>query len=128
MSLADGASPWPDAHVVIAGVGVSGFAAADGLLQLGARVTVLDDAATEANADKGALLEVLGAAGLVVPLATGIWPWLTPLAAVGLGVLMVGAITTHLRFREYPNALAPLAVLLLAAFVAYGRVSVVPAS
>ena len=73
------------------------------------------------------LLEVLGAAGLVVPLATGIWPWLTPLAAVGLGVLMVGAITTHLRFREYPNALAPLAVLLLAAFVAYGRVSVVPA-
>ena len=46
---------------MIAGVGVSGFAAADGLLQLGARVTVLDDAATEANTDKGALLEVLGA-------------------------------------------------------------------
>src|SRR4051812_1806165 len=57
---ADGASPWPDAHVVIAGVGVSGFAAADGLLQLGARVTVLDDRADEANQDKGALLEVLG--------------------------------------------------------------------
>ena len=54
-------SPWPQAHVVVAGIGVSGFAAADGLLQLGARVTVLDDAATEANTDKGALLEVLGA-------------------------------------------------------------------
>ena len=74
------------------------------------------------------LLEVLGAAGLVVPLATGIWPWLTPLAAVGLGLLMVGAVATHLRHREYPHALVPLAVLLLAAFVAYGRVSVVPAS
>ena len=57
---ADGASPWDQVHVVVAGIGVSGFAAADGLLQFGARVTVLDDAATEANTDKGALLEVLG--------------------------------------------------------------------
>lgn len=57
---ADRTSPWPQAHVVIAGIGVSGFAAADGLLQFGARVTVLDDAATPANQDKGALLEVLG--------------------------------------------------------------------
>ena len=46
--------------MVVAGIGVSGFAAADGLLQFGARVTVLDDAATAANQDKGALLEVLG--------------------------------------------------------------------
>lgn len=74
MSLADGASPWPDAHVVIAGVGVSGFAAADGLLQLGARVTVLDDAATEANADKGALLEVLGATVRLGPGSTAALP------------------------------------------------------
>ncbi|HEY0216157.1 MAG TPA: UDP-N-acetylmuramoyl-L-alanine--D-glutamate ligase, partial [Cellulomonas sp.] len=74
MTLADGASPWPDAHVVIAGVGVSGFAAADGLLQLGARVTVLDDAATEANADKGALLEVLGATVRLGPGSTANLP------------------------------------------------------
>jgi UDP-N-acetylmuramoylalanine--D-glutamate ligase len=60
LSRADGASPWDRAHVVVAGIGVSGFAAADGLLQFGARVTVLDDAASAANADKGALLEVLG--------------------------------------------------------------------
>ena len=71
------------------------------------------------------LLEVLGAVGLVAPMATGILPWLTPLAAVGLGLLMVGAVATHLRFREYPNALLPLTVSLLAAFVVYGRVSVV---
>ena len=47
--------------MVVAGIGVSGFAAADGLLEFGARVTVLDDAATEANADKATLLETLGA-------------------------------------------------------------------
>ena len=57
---ADGASPWEQAHVVVAGIGVSGFAAADGLLQFGARVTVLDDVADASNSDKGALLEVLG--------------------------------------------------------------------
>lgn len=74
MRTADGASPWPDAHVVIAGVGVSGFAAADGLLQLGARITVLDDAATEANADKGALLEVLGASVRLGPGSTAALP------------------------------------------------------
>lgn len=74
MRTADGASSWPDAHVVIAGVGVSGFAAADGLLQLGARVTVLDDAATTANTDKGALLEVLGATVRLGPGSTATLP------------------------------------------------------
>jgi UDP-N-acetylmuramoylalanine--D-glutamate ligase len=57
---ADGASPWSQAHVVVAGIGVSGFAAADGLLEFGARVTVLDDRADSANSDKATLLETLG--------------------------------------------------------------------
>jgi UDP-N-acetylmuramoylalanine--D-glutamate ligase len=57
---ADGASAWQDVHVVVAGVGVSGFAAADGLLQSGATVTVLDERDDATNADKGTLLEVLG--------------------------------------------------------------------
>ena len=70
----DGASPWPQAHVVIAGVGVSGFAAADGLLQLGARVTVLDDAASAGNQDKGALLEVLGGTVRLGPGSTAVLP------------------------------------------------------
>ena len=74
LPTADGASPWPDAHVVVAGVGVSGFAAADGLLQLGARVTVLDDAATETNTDKGTLLEVLGATVRLGPGSTAVLP------------------------------------------------------
>ena len=70
----DGSSPWPTAHVVIAGVGVSGFAAADGLLQLGARVTVLDDAASPGNTDKGALLEVLGGTVRLGPGSTAVLP------------------------------------------------------
>jgi UDP-N-acetylmuramoylalanine--D-glutamate ligase len=57
---ADGSSPWQQAHVVIAGIGVSGFAAADGLLEFGARITVLDDRADQANSDKATLLETLG--------------------------------------------------------------------
>jgi UDP-N-acetylmuramoylalanine--D-glutamate ligase len=57
---ADGTSPWSQVHVVVAGIGVSGFAAADGLLEFGARVTVLDDRADPANSDKATLLETLG--------------------------------------------------------------------
>ena len=58
---ADRRSPWHEATVVVAGIGSAGFAAADALLELGARVTVLDDADTPANADRGGLLESLDA-------------------------------------------------------------------
>ncbi len=53
-------SPWAQAHVVVAGLGTSGFAAADGLWSLGARVTVLDDADSGENVEKATLLEKLG--------------------------------------------------------------------
>src|SRR3712207_6384671 len=42
-------------------------------------------------------LEVLGAIGIVLPALTGILPWLTPLAALGLVLTMIGAAFTHLR-------------------------------
>ncbi len=74
LSQADGASPWDQVHVVVAGIGVSGFAAADGLLQFGARVTVLDDLVTEANDDKGKLLEVLGGTVRLGPGSTATLP------------------------------------------------------
>ncbi len=47
--------------MVVAGTGVAGFAAADGLCEFGARVTVLEDNASDSNVEKGQLLEVLGA-------------------------------------------------------------------
>ena len=52
-------SDWSRVHAVVAGLGVSGYSAADGLLSLGARVTVLDE--SDAHADKAAILETLDA-------------------------------------------------------------------
>ena len=57
MHAANRLSDWGRANVVVAGLGVSGFAAADGLMSLGANVTVLDE--SEAHADKATLLEAL---------------------------------------------------------------------
>ncbi|HYI55291.1 MAG TPA: UDP-N-acetylmuramoyl-L-alanine--D-glutamate ligase [Microlunatus sp.] len=67
-------SPWPQAHVVVAGIGVSGFAAADGLLEFGARVTVLDDGADDVRRDKATLLETLGATVRLGPGSTATLP------------------------------------------------------
>ena len=72
-------------------------------------------------------LEVLGAIGVVLPALTGILPWLTPLAALGLVLLMVGAALTHLRRTEYGNVAVNALLLILAAFVVYGRFFALPA-
>jgi len=53
--------PWADVRAVVAGIGVSGFAAADALVHLGAQVTVLDERAGETQQDKATVLEMLGA-------------------------------------------------------------------
>jgi uncharacterized membrane protein YphA (DoxX/SURF4 family) len=66
-------------------------------------------------------VEVLGAAGLIVPAALGIWPILAPLAAVGLVLVMIGAIATHLRLDEANRLAAPIVVLALALVVAIER-------
>jgi uncharacterized membrane protein len=71
-------------------------------------------------------LEVLGAIGVVLPALTGILPWLTPLAALGLVLAMIGAILTHLRRSEYSAIAPPVVLLVLAAFVAYGRFFILP--
>ncbi|MDJ1135027.1 DoxX family protein [Streptomyces iconiensis] len=66
-------------------------------------------------------LKVLAAVGLILPAALDIAPILVPLAAVGLVLLMVGAALTHLRRHEAPTIVANLALLALAALVAWGR-------
>jgi hypothetical protein len=68
-------------------------------------------------------LEVLAAVGLILPAALDIAPVLVPLAAVGLVVLMAGAIT-HLRRHEAQPIvvnLALIALIALAVLVAWGR-------
>jgi hypothetical protein len=62
------------------------------------------------------LLEVLGAAGLILPGVLGVAPALTVMAAVGLALTMVGAIRTHLRLGE-TDRLAPAVVLLVLALL-----------
>src|SRR5262245_26461373 len=65
--------------------------------------------------------EVLAALGLVLPAWTGIAPILTPLAATGLIIIMIGAMITHARRKE-PQGIATAATLfVLAAVVAWGR-------
>ncbi len=65
--------------------------------------------------------EVLGAIGLILPGLLGIRPGLTPLAAAGLVIIMIGATVLTLAGFGVAPALIPLVVGLLAAFVAYGR-------
>jgi uncharacterized membrane protein len=73
------------------------------------------------------VLELLGAIGLILPGWTGILPWLTPLAAALLAVMMVFAAVFHLRREnELPNVAFNLVLLVLAAFVAYGRFVIEP--
>lgn len=66
-------------------------------------------------------LEVLAAVGLILPAALDIAPVLVPLAAVGLVLMVVGAIIAQLRRRENQAMVANLVLIALAAAVAWGR-------
>lgn len=66
-------------------------------------------------------LEILAAVGLILPAALDIAPVLVPLAAVGLVLMMVGAVIVHVRRHETQAIAAPLALLALAVLVAWGR-------
>ncbi|MGZ4479254.1 MAG: UDP-N-acetylmuramoyl-L-alanine--D-glutamate ligase [Nocardioidaceae bacterium] len=52
---------WDPVRAVVIGMGVSGFAAADNLVHVGAQVTVLAESATDEQREKATLLEILGA-------------------------------------------------------------------
>lgn len=66
-------------------------------------------------------VELLAAIGLVLPGLTGVAPVLVPLAAVGLVLVMIGAIVTHVRRSELPMVAINLVLLVLALIVAWGR-------
>jgi uncharacterized membrane protein YphA (DoxX/SURF4 family) len=70
--------------------------------------------------------EVLGGLGLVLPMLLRIKPWLTPIAAVGLGIIILGAIAFSMKLGVM-QALLPFVVGLLLIFVAYGRWRLIPA-
>ncbi len=70
--------------------------------------------------------EVLGAFGMILPGLLRIQPGLTPLAASGLVIIMIGATVVTLVVMGVGPALMPLVVGLLAGFIAYGRWRVAP--
>jgi len=72
------------------------------------------------------VVEVLGALGLILPGLLRIKPGLTPLAAAGLVIVMIGAVAITLMSDGVLPALMPLVAGLLAAFVAYGRWRLAP--
>ncbi len=65
--------------------------------------------------------ELLGAVGLILPGLLRVREELTPLAAAGLASIMAGAVATTLAVGGGTAAVMPLALGLLAIFVAYGR-------
>lgn len=65
--------------------------------------------------------EILGGLGMVLPWLLRIQPGLTPLAAAGLGMIMVGATAITLMTGDILMALMPLVVGMLCVFVAHGR-------
>jgi uncharacterized membrane protein YphA (DoxX/SURF4 family) len=70
--------------------------------------------------------ELLGGLGLILPAALRIRPGLTPLAAAGLVVIMIGAVVITLIGAQPGGAVISLVVGLLAAFVGYGRWRLAP--
>ncbi len=66
-------------------------------------------------------LEVLGGLGLILPAWTQVMPFLTPLAALGLTIIMIGAAVSHARQGEGQQTVATSIVTLLVVFVAIGR-------
>lgn len=67
------------------------------------------------------LLEILAAVGLVLPALLGIAPVLVPAAALGLVIVMLGAVVTHARRKEAQAIVANVVLLVLAAAVVWGR-------
>jgi hypothetical protein len=68
-----------------------------------------------------AVCEVLGSVGLILPWLLRIRPVLTPLAAAGLVISMIGATIATIMTGQGAMALFPFVVGVFAAFVAYGR-------
>jgi len=66
-------------------------------------------------------LEVLGALGLILPAVFDIATVLVPIAATGLALIMLGAAVTHARRKENQMVVINVVLLVLAAFVAWGR-------
>ncbi len=114
---------------IVAGLLAAAYLAIGGMKILKSPTQLAENANTAAVADSlsapaikaiGAI-EVAGALGLILPWLTGTAPILTPIAALGLVAVQVGAMVFHGRRREYKQWPINLVFAGLAAFVAWGR-------
>jgi UDP-N-acetylmuramoylalanine--D-glutamate ligase len=93
---------WHGVRAVVVGIGVSGFAAADNLLHVGAAVTVLAESATEKQREQAALLEVLGAAVRIGTGSTSALPEHVDLVVTSPGVPPTASLIRAAAARDVP--------------------------
>lgn len=93
---------WEPVRAVVAGFGVSGFAAADTLLHLGARVTALDEVRTEEYAERAELLGILGADVRLGPGTTSTLPEQVDLVVTSPGWRPTAPLLEQARERGVP--------------------------
>jgi len=67
------------------------------------------------------IIEILGAIGLILPVALNILPQLTAISAIGFAIIMVLAARIHYQRHEPKNALNNLILLLLCVLIAWYR-------
>jgi uncharacterized membrane protein YphA (DoxX/SURF4 family) len=72
------------------------------------------------------IVEILGALGLILPALTHILSWLTPTAAVGLVLTMIGAAYVHIKEKDFKGLSAPIVLLILSLLIVIGRFVLVP--
>ena len=90
------------------------------MLEQGPNMAWVEDF-SDATLKRVGALEMLGALGLIVPQASGVAEVLTPIAAVGLILLQLGALVTHVRRREFRMLVIIVPLILALAYVAIGR-------
>lgn len=67
------------------------------------------------------IAELLGVLGLILPQATKIAPAMTPIAAIGLAAIVLFGAVFHVKRKEYQEIGVNIVFLVLAVFVAVGR-------
>ena len=70
--------------------------------------------------------EILGGLGLILPGVTKIMPELTVYAALGLALLMVGAVVYHVAREEYSNIATNVIIAAVMGYLAYARWKLTP--
>ena len=102
LATADRSSPWEQLDAVVAGIGVSGFAAADALIHLGARVSVVDDRDGPPEREKATILDIIGADVRLGPGASAQLPEPAQLVVTSPGWRPDVPLLRHARSRGVP--------------------------